>query len=77
MLRRSRTRSVMAALALATSLAACASVRGVLAPVAQTAPGAHQVDMLVATTRERIHSAEMFSGVRSPVLCQHHSIDPP
>src|SRR4051812_11957243 len=68
MFRRSRTRSVVAALALATSLAACASVRGVLAPVAQTVPGAHQVDMLVATTRERIHSAEMFSGVRSPAL---------
>src|SRR3954447_16338625 len=68
MFRRSRTRSVVAALALATSLAACASVRGVLAPVAQTVPGAHQIDMLVATTRERTDSAEMFSGARSPAL---------
>src|SRR3954469_6622667 len=68
MFRRSRSRSVVAALALATSLAACASVRGVLAPVAQTVPGAHQIDMLVATTRERTDSAEMFSGVRGPAL---------
>ena len=68
MFRRSRTRSVVAALALATSLAACASVRGVLAPVAQTVPGAHQIDMVVATTRERTDSAEMFSGARSPAL---------
>src|SRR3954454_11928916 len=68
MFRRSPARSVVAALALATSLAACASVRGVLAPVAQTVPGAHQIDMLVATTRERTDSAEMFSGARSPAL---------
>ena len=55
-------------LALATSVVACGSVRGVLVPNDQTVPGARRVDMLVATTRERTNSAEMFSGARGQAL---------
>ena len=55
-------RSVAVVLALATCVVACGSVRGVLVPNDQTVPGARRVDMLVATTRERTNSAEMFSA---------------
>jgi esterase/lipase superfamily enzyme len=55
-------------LAVATSVVACGSVRGVLVPIDQTVPGARRVDMLVATTRERTNSAEMFSGARGQAL---------
>ena len=61
-------RSVAVVLALATSVVACGSVRGVLVPNDQTVPGARRVDMLVATTRERTNSAEMFSGTRGQAL---------
>ena len=61
-------RSVAVVLALATSVVACGSVRGVLVPIDQTVPGARRVDMLVATTRERTNSAEMFSGARGQAL---------
>lgn len=62
-------RARLLALGLASLLvASCAgSPRGVLAPVAETAVGATQVEMLVATTREKAaNRAEMFSGARSP-----------
>jgi esterase/lipase superfamily enzyme len=55
-------------LAVATSVVACGSVRGVLVPNDQTVAGARRVDMLVATTRERTNSAEMFSGARGQAL---------
>ncbi|WP_245439838.1 hypothetical protein [Microvirga aerophila] len=42
-----------AVLVLLSLLGGCASVRGVMLPVGGTAPGASQVDMLVATTRQR------------------------
>ena len=61
-------RSVAVVLALATSVVACGSVRGVLVPNDHTVPGARRVDMLVATTRERTNSAEMFSGARGQAL---------
>jgi len=47
-------------------LAGCASPHGFLEPVAATAPGTSQVEMVVATTRTRAGSpAEMFSGGRN------------
>jgi esterase/lipase superfamily enzyme len=49
-------------------LAGCASPKGFLAPVAARAPGTSEVEMLVATTRERSTPAEMFSGFRGPAL---------
>lgn len=56
-------------LVLSTVLAGCANIRGTLLPVAGTAPGASQVDMLVATTRLPARDPkELFSGARSPVL---------
>ena len=61
-------RPVAVVLALATCVVACGSVRGVLVPNDQTVPGARRVDMLVATTRERTNSAEMFSGARGQAL---------
>lgn len=61
-------RSVAVVLTLATCVVACGSVRGVLVPNDQTVPGARRVDMLVATTRERTNSAEMFSGARGQGL---------
>ena len=61
-------RSIAVVLALATCVVACGSVRGVLVPIDQTVPGARRVDMLVATTRERTNSAEMFSGTRGQAL---------
>jgi esterase/lipase superfamily enzyme len=49
----------------AAGLAGCASPHGFLVPVAATAPGTSQVEMVVATTRTRADSpAEMFSGGR-------------
>ncbi|MBF9198274.1 alpha/beta hydrolase [Microvirga sp. BT290] len=53
-----------AVLVLLPMLAGCASVRGVMLPVGGTAPGASQVNMLVATTRQRSDPAELFSGDR-------------
>jgi esterase/lipase superfamily enzyme len=52
----------------ALSLGACSSsLKGFLAPVAEGAPGATPVEMLVATTRLKADSpAEMFSGLRAP-----------
>jgi esterase/lipase superfamily enzyme len=61
-------RSVAVVLALAMCVVACSSARGVLVPTDQTVPGARRVDMLVATTRERTNSAEMFSGARGQAL---------
>jgi esterase/lipase superfamily enzyme len=55
---------VLVATALVCVLAACATVQGVLVPVAATVPDASRVDMLVATTRKRADPAEMFSGAR-------------
>jgi esterase/lipase superfamily enzyme len=50
-------------------LAGCASPKGFLEPVKEApAPGTSQVEMLVATTRERTTPAEMFSGFRGPAL---------
>ncbi|MBM6596332.1 alpha/beta hydrolase [Microvirga pudoricolor] len=57
-----------AALALAVSLSACSTLRGTLVPVAGTAQGTSQVDMLVATTRLPADPVEMFSGARGPAL---------
>ncbi len=52
----------------ALSLAACSSnIKGFLAPVADGAPGATPVEMVVATTRMKAGSpGEMFSGARGP-----------
>ena len=61
-------RSVAVVLTLATCVVACGSVRGVLVPNDQIVPGTRRVDMLVATTRERTNSAEMFSGARGQGL---------
>lgn len=44
----------------------CSTVQGVLVPVNETAAGASDVDMLIATTRRRAEPAEMFSGDRAP-----------
>lgn len=49
-------------------LGACTSLQGVLVPVSERAPGTEQVDMLVATTRQRAEPAEMFSGARGAAL---------
>lgn len=50
-------------------LAGCASPKGFLEPVKEApTPGTSQVEMLVATTRERTTPAEMFSGLRGPAL---------
>jgi len=58
--------SLAAQLVLAIALTACASrPTGVLAPVAETAPGASRVEMLVATTRKQSENpGEMFTGER-------------
>ena len=58
------------ALIFIASLAACAGrPEDVMSPVAQTAPGASQIDMVVATTRRAAASpGEMFSGERSSTL---------
>ncbi len=47
-----------------SGITGCASPRGLLAPVEASAPGASDVEMIVATTRERTDPAEMFSGAR-------------
>jgi esterase/lipase superfamily enzyme len=49
-------------------LAGCAAPKGFLEPVAASAPGTSEVEMLVATTRMRTTPAEMFSGFRGPAL---------
>ncbi|WP_246154824.1 alpha/beta hydrolase [Methylobacterium oryzihabitans] len=57
-------------LGLALGLGACAGTpHGVLAPVAETVPGASRVEMLVATTRKSAaNPGEMYSGERGPGL---------
>jgi esterase/lipase superfamily enzyme len=51
----------------ALSLGACSNtVKGFLVPVADSAPGATPIELVVATTRMRAPPAEMFSGARSP-----------
>lgn len=61
-------RSRLIALALGLFLTACAGGRpdgGSLLPIAETAPGAAEHEILVATTRERTpETAEMFNGER-------------
>jgi esterase/lipase superfamily enzyme len=67
--RRLRTsRGVAAALLFGLMLGACGGdVRGVLLPVAQSAPGASKVTMLVATTRSSDpDDGVLFSGERGP-----------
>ncbi|MCI0598178.1 MAG: alpha/beta hydrolase [Beijerinckiaceae bacterium] len=53
-----------AVLLVAVGLAGCAAQRGLLVPVAASAPGASEVEIIVATTRKRADPAEMFSGSR-------------
>jgi esterase/lipase superfamily enzyme len=60
--------ALIAVLLGALSLGACASHKNVLAPVADTAPGASRVDLLVATTRRRSDTPDLFSGARGPAL---------
>ncbi len=60
-------------LAIALSLQALRPVRRIpenaLAPVADTAPGASKVDMLVATTREPVSDpGTLFSGERATAI---------
>jgi esterase/lipase superfamily enzyme len=59
-----------AAFALAVGLGACGGTpRGVLAPVADTVPGASRVEMMVATTRKgAADPGEMYSGDRGTGL---------
>ena len=59
---------VLSILIVAGFLGACTSLQGVLVPVSERAPGTDQVDMLVATTRQRAEPAEMFSGARGAAL---------
>lgn len=61
-----RFQRIAVSIAMACALAACAGTpKGVLLPVAHGAPGTAQVDMLVATTRDKALSpGEMFSGER-------------
>lgn len=58
------------AIALSLMLSACATHPGkVLAPIAETAPDASRVDMLVATTREPVTDpGELFSGERGKAI---------
>jgi esterase/lipase superfamily enzyme len=63
--RGSSRRHLMTVAVAMSSLAGCASPHGFLEPVAATAPGTSQVEMVVATTRMRAASpAEMFTGGR-------------
>jgi len=55
-------------LAVALALGGCSTLRGALVPVPAAAPGASQVDMLVATTRSPTEPSEMFSGARGSCL---------
>jgi esterase/lipase superfamily enzyme len=57
-----------ACLALVLTLGGCSTLQGVLVPVAASAPGASQVDMLVATTRGLASPPDMFSGSRGREL---------
>lgn len=61
-------RQLLNPLLMAFALASCATPEGMLRPVAASAPGASQIEMLVATTRARSTSDEMFSGARGPAL---------
>lgn len=63
-------RSTCFAIALSLILSACATHPGnVLAPVAETAPDASKVDMLVATTREPVSDpGTLFSGERATAI---------
>lgn len=53
---------------LALLMGGCATLTGVLVPVAATGPATNRVDMLVATTRQVAEPAEMFSGSRGQGL---------
>jgi esterase/lipase superfamily enzyme len=53
-----------AILAIAFAFAGCAAPKDLLLPVAARAPGASEVEMIVATTRRRTEPGEMFSGMR-------------
>ncbi len=59
---------VLPILIVTSCLGACTSLQGVLVPVSERATGTQQVDMLVATTRQRTEPAEMFSGARGSAL---------
>jgi len=63
-----RWRGASLAILAALSLGACSNnIKGFLVPVAESAPGATPVEMVVATTRMKAPSpGEMFSGARSP-----------
>ncbi|HUI20170.1 MAG TPA: alpha/beta hydrolase [Methylocella sp.] len=63
-----RRRHLLAIAITLLSVAGCADPRGVLEPIAATAPGTSKVEMLVATTRMRSTPAEMFSGERGAGL---------
>jgi esterase/lipase superfamily enzyme len=66
--RNSRCRLLLAIVIPLLDLAGCAAQKGFLEPVAATAPGTSQVEMVIATTRMRAQSpAEMFSGGRAAV----------
>ncbi|MBX3539669.1 MAG: alpha/beta hydrolase [Chelatococcus sp.] len=58
-------RGLCVVVGLAVALAGCGSPRGVLAPVAETVPGASKVSMIVATTRQAANDpGTMFTGER-------------
>src|SRR3954466_2752406 len=55
-------------LAVVLCFCGCATPPGVLVPISASGSGGSRVDMLVATTRERANSIDMFSGARGPAL---------
>ncbi|PXW52933.1 esterase/lipase superfamily enzyme [Chelatococcus asaccharovorans] len=58
-------RGLCVAAGLAVAVTGCGTPRGVLAPVAETAPGASKVSMIVATTRQVAKDpGTMFTGER-------------
>ena len=62
-------RLASAILIAAFGVAGCAAPRGLLVPVNARVPGASEVEMIVATTRQRTDPSEMFSGQRgNPTL---------
>jgi esterase/lipase superfamily enzyme len=67
--RASSPRHLLAVAITVFGLTGCAAPKGVLEPVANSAPpGTTQVEELVATTRVRTTPAEMFSGERGQAL---------
>lgn len=65
-----RMKSKALFMVLAFGLASCATTpENLFVPVAETAPGASKVDMLVATTRRAAGDpGELYSGERSDAL---------